>query len=207
MAVTGDLRFLSHHDTMRAIKRTAARAQLPLRYSRGFNPRPAMSLVCPRPVGVATQADLLVMTLDSPIAADDLLRRMNDRAPAGMHLLRAELLTSTKAPRPGQTLYELPLAGRQTETVRQRLEQLAGAESWPVERVGSPKQARKAMKTRYIDLKPLVAEIKLARSILRMTLKAKGDLWARPGEVLRLLGLDERADLAATVRTAIELES
>ena len=63
-AVEGDVRFLSHLDVLRAIERIAARAGLPLRYSRGFNPRPKFSVPHPRPVGVAARRDLLVLSLD-----------------------------------------------------------------------------------------------------------------------------------------------
>jgi uncharacterized protein (DUF2344 family) len=42
--VEGDLRFLSHHDCLRAMERLAARARLPVRYTQGFNPRIKMSI-------------------------------------------------------------------------------------------------------------------------------------------------------------------
>ena len=51
-----------------------------------------------------------------------------------------------------------------------------------------------------------MAELKLQGSLLRIDLQPQGDLWARPGEVLRLLGLDERIDLAATIRENVEFE-
>jgi len=62
------------------------------------------------------------------------------------------------------------------------------------------------MSRRRIDLKPLVPEIHLGDSMLRWTERPLGQLWARPGEVLRFVGLDERVDLAGVVRTAVEYD-
>ncbi|MBN1844663.1 MAG: DUF2344 domain-containing protein, partial [Sedimentisphaerales bacterium] len=42
--VEGDLRFLSHRDTLRCWQRALTRATVPLRYSQGFNPHPRLVL-------------------------------------------------------------------------------------------------------------------------------------------------------------------
>ncbi len=106
LSVEGDLRFLSHHDMMRAIERLLRRAGLPLRYSQGFNPRPALSLVLPRPVGVASEADLLVVTLEEDLAEDAVLRGFNDAAPIGLRATSAHKIEkSNPLPRvPGTNL-------------------------------------------------------------------------------------------------------
>ena len=39
-AKRGDLRLVSHHDLMRCLERMLRRANLPMAYSQGFNPRP-----------------------------------------------------------------------------------------------------------------------------------------------------------------------
>ena len=58
-SVTGDLRFISHRDTVRVFQRALARAALPVAYSEGFNPHPRLSLPLPRAVGVASEAELM----------------------------------------------------------------------------------------------------------------------------------------------------
>ncbi|MHC4716562.1 MAG: TIGR03936 family radical SAM-associated protein, partial [Planctomycetota bacterium] len=68
--VTGDPRFLSHHDLMRLMARAAARAGMPLKHSAGFNPRPKLSLVLPRPVGVASRCELMAVQLTRPVDPD-----------------------------------------------------------------------------------------------------------------------------------------
>ena len=191
---------------MRLAERLAVRASLPLHYSQGFNPRPAISFASPRPVAVASQGDLLVACLDEPVEAAELLSRLNDHAPAGLRAVRAELLPGKAAARPKAIRYELALEAARIPAVRQRLAQLAGEPCWIAQRRHPARNARQGPTTQPIDLRPLVAEVNLDDSVLRITLVPKGDLWARPGEVLALLGLDERFDLAATVRRPMELK-
>lgn len=199
LSIEGDLRFLSHHDCLRAIERVAARASLPLAYSQGFNPHPVMSLALPRSVGVAAQDDLLVLALDEPMAAAEVLAGLNRCAPRGMTFTAASI-TAGKAPRPVRAFYRLPVAPQSAAALASRLAELAAQDRWPIERVTD--KARKA-----IDLRPLVQDLGLAGGELEIVLCRQGDLWARPGEVLTLLGMDERVDLARLVRRGAEYET
>jgi len=207
LAIESDLRFLSHHDTARAIERAAIRADLPLRYSQGFNPHPVLSLACPRPVGVTARDDLLVLSLEDPsgtVDAASLVARLNRHAPRGMRFLRAAPLAPGPAPRPRRARYETPIPRERLPDVRKRMEQLAARDTWPSERVTPPRRRSQGTRKRQIDLKRLVTELKRRGGTLVMTLAPEGDLWARPGEVLQLIGLDGRADLAATVRARVD---
>ena len=199
LSIEGDLRFLSHHDCLRAIERVAARAALPLSYSQGFNPHPVMSLALPRSVGVAAKDDLLVLSLTEPMTAEDLLAGLNRCAPRGMTFTAAEATTG-KPPRPVRAFYRLPLPPESAADVDDRLARLGAQEHWPLERVTD--KARRTM-----DLRPLVQLLRRAGGEIEIVLCRQGDLWARPGEVLTLLGLDERVDLARLVRSGAEYET
>ena len=109
MAIESDLRFLAHRDSVRAIERAAARAMLPVKYSQGFNPHPILSLVCPRPVGVASMADLAVLQLTRPMDAEQLLSALNGQAPSGMTFTRAKVLEAKAPPQPRQVDYDSPV--------------------------------------------------------------------------------------------------
>jgi radical SAM-linked protein len=206
LSVEGDLRFLSHHDMMRAMERLVCRAKLPLKYSQGFNPRPALSLAVPRPVGVASKADLLVLALERDLQAETLLESFNQASPpAGLRATRAFRLEKA-APRPISARYELPLAPERLPAVRARLDELAAQTSWPVQRSSAGKDGggRDIPSTKtQIDLRQLIRDLRLDGDCLRITLAPRGDVWARPTEVLALLGLDGRVDLAALVRAEV----
>ena len=204
LAVQDDLRFLSHHEMMRTVERILARCEVPLRYSEGFNPRPIMSLPCPRPVGVASACDLLVVSLTQPATveqADGWLERLNGQAPPGLRFTHGELLDKRAAKKPVRVEYELPLSESQRQGVALRLDELAPLTQWPMQRLRGDEAAAPA---RAMDLRPLVRRMDLSDRSLRIELSPQGDLWARPAEVLRLLNLDEREDLSRLARTRID---
>jgi len=217
--VDGDLRFLSHHETMRMIERIAVRSGLALKYSQGFNPRPVLSFALARPVGVATKGDLFVLRLvepDSPEApalgadraeaAQRLLERLNAQAPGGLRFLRAEPLTAKGTPQAIRCHYELPLSPQQQQTVRSRLACLEDQAEWPIRRMTPAKASRRRQppRERTIDIKPLIENPRIERNALRWTAKPREALWARPTEVLAVFGLDENTLAADIIRTGVE---
>jgi len=207
-ALDGDLRFLSHHDMMRAMERTALRAEIPVKFSEGFNPRPHIALVCPRPVGVATCSDLVVTRLETGQSAEELVSSLNRHAPAGLQFLRAAVVHSRQTPTPRQGRYELPLRREQADIVADRLEDLSRQDAWCVQRLVSGKGARRRApkRPRTLDIKPMVCDLALEADTLRWTLVPQDQAWARPGEVLTLAGLDDRVDLARVVRVNVAYE-
>ena len=82
--IEGDLRFISHHDTMRLFERALSRAQLPVRFSKGFNPGPRLSLPLPRSVGIASGVELLAVELDDAIEPAVVLGTLSEQMPAGL---------------------------------------------------------------------------------------------------------------------------
>jgi len=203
--IESDLRFLSHRDAVRAIERAAARAKLPVKYTQGFNPHPVLSLVCPRPVGAASMADLAVLRLTRPIEAKQLLGALNEQAPRGMTFTRAEVLEAKAPPQPRRVDYDAPVKCERQGRLAELADEFNRAESWPVER-GAGRSGGKPGRGRTIDLKRLVRDLRLQDGRLRFSLVPEGQLWARPGEVLEAIGLDGRVDLARLVRTNVEYD-
>lgn len=202
LAIVDDLRFLSHHDTMRLVERLASRARLPLKYSQGYNPRPDLSLLQARPVGVAALAELMTVGLDEPMTGSELLHRLNDGAPDGLAFRAADALPGKAKPRVVAAEYVVALDESTREPVRRRLDELRAQDAWPVRRFLPPRRGkRRRASHRQIDLRPLVERMNVDDSGLELRLVPLGDLWARPGEVLSLLGMDERVDLARVTRT------
>lgn len=188
---------------MRAVERTALRAKTPLRFSQGFNPRPGLSLPCPRPVGVASMDDLAVMTMEDSageIDAAKLTDDLNAACPRGMRFFGARKLAG-KNLHPRKATYELELDPARTPAIVARLAELNTKEHWEVDR-----QAGEDKASRRIDLRPLVPQVALEGCTLRWTQVPLDQTWAKPSEVLNLLGLDGQVDLAGVVRRAVEFE-
>jgi radical SAM-linked protein len=183
-SVEGDPRFLSHHDMMRLMERAAARAGLPLKYTQGFNPHPRLSLPLPRPVGVASRAELAVMELDSDPAAD-WLETFARQMPPGLAVLRAQD-TSQAALEPMAVEYELTLDPTQVAPARARLDELEQQEQWEVLRRGEDAGDGPS---KHVNLKGRIERFALDGDRLSFSLPVEQGNSARPGEVLELLGL------------------
>ncbi|MBN1942772.1 MAG: DUF2344 domain-containing protein [Phycisphaerae bacterium] len=206
LAVNGDLRFLSHHDMMRAVERIALRANLPLRYSQGFNPHPILSLPCPRPVSVASRDDVLVLALEEPVSPDVLLKGLNAHAPEGLSFRDACLLPDGQSSvQPARVEYEVPLEPSRVRGVEQRIEALRRDDAWIVERREKPRRRKQHSppRSRQIDVKPMIAELNVCDGRVRFACVPHEQKWAKPSEILHLLGLSEPEASARLVRTSI----
>lgn len=71
-ARANELAFISHLDTHKAFCRLMRRANIPLAYSRGFNPHPLLSLAAPLPVGFGSESDYVDVTLAETLCPDTL---------------------------------------------------------------------------------------------------------------------------------------
>jgi len=93
----GRLRFLSHLDLMTLFQRAAARAEIPLAFSQGFNPHPKISFGPAISVGIESDAEYLDLET-APFA--DLLaatKALNSTLPEGIRILGARVVPP-KAP-------------------------------------------------------------------------------------------------------------
>lgn len=80
----GPARFISHLDVMRAFERAARRAELPLAYSQGFNPRPKLVFAAPLPVGTSGCREYVDLELEGYLAPEEVLDRLRRNLPGGL---------------------------------------------------------------------------------------------------------------------------
>ena len=85
---TGNAIWISHLDLMRVFQRSFKRAGLPLTHSRGFNPRPSVSIALPLSVGVESACELLDFDLDGyEISCEEMRDRLNQTLVSGVKVL------------------------------------------------------------------------------------------------------------------------
>src|SRR6185503_1780822 len=80
------VRFISHHDLMRAMMRAVRRAALPVRLTEGFNPRPRIVFPVALEVGVASLDEVAEIELTQCIATQEVLARLSSAFPPGLVL-------------------------------------------------------------------------------------------------------------------------
>jgi len=196
-AKTDEMRFTGHLDLQRTWERLFRRAELPLRFTRGFHPHPRFNLAAALPLGFTGAAEILDLYLDEKRDPDALAASLREVSPPGIRIVRVDPVDA--GAQAVQTLvaaaeYTVELAaGADRLQVARRLDALLGTECLPRERRGKTYDLRPLIDAIEIDPEP-AAEARLA---MRMRLAAREGMTGRPDEVLLALGIDP---LAARIR-------
>ncbi len=200
-AIEGDLRFISHQDSLRFFQRATARAGIPIRYSEGFNPRPKISIAMPRPVGVASQDELLVVELTSDLDPEEFSKRLSAQLPEGIRIKSAIRLNDQDRCRPVEVEYGVALEANESDDaqraddVRRAAETLMASPTHVVERPG-PRGER----ARKLDIRPFLLRVDVVNDELVWSQSVSQDGTARVSEVLEGFGLSGRDWMHRVVR-------
>jgi radical SAM-linked protein len=93
----GRIRFLSHLDFMTLFHRAVVRAQVPIAFSRGFNPHLKIAFGPALPVGMESESEYLDMEIDPFADLLQLMEGLNSTLPEGVRILEA-LVVPKKMP-------------------------------------------------------------------------------------------------------------
>jgi len=186
--IYGNLRFLSHSEMLRLFRRGCARAGLNIRFSGGFNPQPKLSLPLPRPVGVESDDELLVILLSGSALALDIKKvigKLSVQMPEGIELFSAEISEVKKPPHPAMVIYRLSLPQGAGEKLKAEIDRLLAAEHIEIRR-----RIDETGRTRNIDVRPFLESLQLNEQgiIAECTVSSAGTI--RVSEITELLGLD-----------------
>lgn len=184
----GPFRFTSHLDLHRAWERTFRRADLPLVYSEGFNPRPKIQLSPALPLGFTSTCELVDVWLESRHSSEDLLKELRNASPPGLEVQDVQSVLDDEPALQNQVVaarYDVRFDfAPDRETLRAAVDELMAQDSLPRERRG-----------KLYDLRPLIESLIVppdeeSECRLRMQLSAREGATGRPEEVLRALNLD-----------------
>ena len=201
--VAGNLRFLSHAETLNLFQRACVRARIGVQYSQGFNPRPKMSLPLPRPVGVESDEELFclrVAGVPGELRVTSYESRIKDelsaQLPEGCELLSVSVARAGRSFQPSTATYVLAVKAEYLDDkLKATIERLLASENLNIQR----KAGIKLSKVKNLDVRVFLKSIKLEnRSIIvECNISSAGSI--RVDEVLGLLELDE-GKLASPVR-------
>lgn len=74
---TGAAAWLAHLDLMRMFERGFRRADLPMVWSQGFNPRPSMVFALPIGLGIEAEAEIMDFELEESLSEDEIMQRLS----------------------------------------------------------------------------------------------------------------------------------
>ena len=77
------VRYVGHLDILRTFIRALKRADIPLKYSEGFNPHAIMSFALPLGVGVTSECEIVDITLKDDLPAESVIAAVNANMPHG----------------------------------------------------------------------------------------------------------------------------
>ncbi len=200
-AIDGDLRFISHQDSLRLFRRALARAGIGVRHSEGFNPRPKLRIALPRPVGVASLDELLIVEMDSVENPSDVLTRLSAQVPQGMRLLSAEKPADHHRYLPCEVECELAIDPSQRDVTADAISRFLSRETVIVQRT-TPGNA--SMKS--VDIRQYVRDMTVTEGKVGWTQTVTQSGTARMTEVLDAIGLSAGDHLQCVVRRRVSYQ-
>jgi radical SAM-linked protein len=192
---------------MRLMSRALKRAGVAVAYSKGFNPRPHLSLAVPLAIGITSRTELMDIFFERPVSPQFLITALNRQLPKGMEVLEVYQVLPTQQSLQSlvrQAEYEVELETEKSETeVLQMLDYLLKRESLPW-------QHKRDAAIRSYDLRKLVADLWLIECnkgtcTIGMRLRCDPSGSGRPEQVAKALGFNNRP--LAVERSRLLLEA
>jgi radical SAM-linked protein len=185
---SGILRFVGHLDLAKTWERVLRRAQVPLEYTQGFNPRPRMQFAAALPVGVTSESEYLDIWLTERLGSQfpgDWIERLAATSPAGLQVYNLVEVPIKDAALPTQVtssdyIITLTAPGLTPGELESRAEALLARST--IERMGHKKA---------YDLRPLILDLSIdpdGSLIARMKTGEQAN--GRPDVLLEALGLE-----------------
>jgi len=220
-AVRGNIRFLSHAETVRVFQRACIRAGIKVQYSQGFNPRPKLSLPLPRSVGVESDDDLLCLRVRewqltdnrsalsvSHLGAEGFKARLSEHLPEGLQLLSVTIAEGKTSFQPCSATYVLKVKPEYLDDkLKTRIIHLLANETLNIQRritAGKSEIENQTLKIKSVDVRGFLKSILLKDRCIVVECKISSAGSIRVEEILELLELGMEKLAAPIRRTGIQ---
>jgi len=152
-----EIKFVAHLDLMRTIQKVIKRAELPIEYSKGFNPHMAVSIAQPLSVGAHSSGEYMDVVLADELEENYIMVKMNKNAPRGIKILDVvKVIPVEGEKKPAQAMaiidaakYTIKLKCTNEDDVLQILKDICSAQQWDITKVNKNGE-------KMIDIKALV---------------------------------------------------
>ena len=85
----GTLQFISHLDLQRTFHRILVRSNIPMWYTKGFNPHAKLVFGVPLSVGTESMCEMADLRIERKISLEDIVKQMNEQLTDEMYVLDA----------------------------------------------------------------------------------------------------------------------
>ncbi len=198
-AIAGDLRFISHHDSLRLFARAFARTDLPVSYTQGFNPRPRIRIALPRPVGVASLDERVLVEFVTAVPPEEVRFGLSAQMPVGITILSADDVAAGDRMLPCRASYAVAIHRSTRGEIEPRITAFLSADSREIRRTNHKTQSIK-----IVDIRPYILSMNVNDNCLNWSQEITMTGTARVSEVLDSLGLSSCDHLHRLRREKVE---
>lgn len=78
--------YMSHLDLMRCMTRALSRAEIPVKYTEGFNPHPYLVFAAPLALGITGEREYFEIKITEDMPLEEMKDRLNDTLPQGLKI-------------------------------------------------------------------------------------------------------------------------
>jgi len=180
------IRFISHLDLMKTFIYGFRRSGLPIVYSQGFNPQMTFQLAMPLSVGFSSHCEYSQFTLSSMISPEIIVDSLKKALPDDLEIQDLWLVDNQAVgfSKLIQCItYQVKLENFITEDIKSKIDQFFRMDSIPYQRI-------RDKKSKLIDLRPLVRDIKVIENTpltMELFLNITPEGSARPEEIMEYL--------------------
>ncbi|MCJ7690268.1 MAG: TIGR03936 family radical SAM-associated protein [Clostridiaceae bacterium] len=166
-----EIKFIAHLDLMRTLQKIVKRSELPIEYSKGFNPHMAVSIAQPLSVGAHSSGEYMDVVLNCDLEEKYILDKMNKNTPRGIKILDVVKVIPVEGKKKPQAMaiidaakYTIKFKCTDEEEVKETLKDICEIDNWNI--IKKTKSGEK-----MIDIKPLVHtfDYKVDSSVLCIT--------------------------------------
>lgn len=167
-----EVKYIGHLDTMRTFTRCIKRTSLPIKFSKGFNPRVQLSFALPLGVGVTSDSEYVDLELEDEVDVIELKKELNSTLPDGFKIVNVVKSENSKSLMSlvKEAIYEIGIEFENDDDIEelvQKIENIFAQEVIEVEKQGKNK------KVELVNIKPNILDIEvevIGFSSIRVTL-------------------------------------
>jgi radical SAM-linked protein len=181
--------YTSNLDIAKLWERVLRRANLPILYSAGFNPRPRIALATALPLGFSSECEILDVSLRDSFPLDGLIEHLTNASPPGLRIYKIAEVPVRSPALPTlvrSSEYRIRLDDNiDTNMVQERIKTLIESPSF------DQRRERKG-KVVNVNVRPLIHTIHMENDkelIVHLVVGAEGNM--RPDELMEAMGLQD----------------
>lgn len=155
------IKFISHLDVMRTIHRVIRRSELPVEFSKGFNPHIILSIAQPLSVGVYSDGEYMDVSFREELDENMLIEELNKHTAQGIKFLWAKRVVNKEGEKKlPQTMalidgsrFSIKVCLKTSKSIEEKVREVLNEENWTIIKKGKKGE-------KEVNIKPLVKEFK-----------------------------------------------